>query len=150
MLSTTKVEETYTVEDFIELGKDIDDIQYYKFTILAKASSDVTNPILYAEHNVIYDYEEEFKKLALNVEMTDTEFNKYKYKPKLLAYDLYGSTEFFFVILFLNGMYSIKDFNKRNLKLIRKSTMAELLTAIYNAERNYISSNRSAIGYTGQ
>ena len=150
MLTTNKVEETYTVEDFIELGKDIDDIQYYKFTILSKASRDAVNPILYAEHNVIYDYEEEFKQLAETVEMTDSEFNKYKYKPKLLAYDLYGSTEFFFAILFINGMYSIKDFDKRNIKLIRKSAMSELLTAIYNAERNYLSANRSAIGYTGQ
>ena len=150
MLTTNKVEETYTVEDFIELGKDIDDIQYYKFTILSKASSDAVNPILYAEHNVIYDYEEEFKRLAETVEMTDSEFNKYKYKPKLLAYDLYGSTEFFFAILFINGMYSIKDFDKRNIKLIRKSVMSQLLTSIYNAEKNYLSANRSAIGYTGQ
>ena len=78
MLSTSKVEETYTVEDFIELGKNIDDIQYYKFSILSKAASDVENPILYSEHNVIYDYEEEFKTLSLTVEMTDTEYNKYK------------------------------------------------------------------------
>ena len=55
MLSTSNVEETYTVEDFIELGKDIDDIQYSKFAILSKAVDDVKNPILYAEHNVIYD-----------------------------------------------------------------------------------------------
>lgn len=150
MLTTTKVEETYTVEDFIELGKDIDDIQYYKFTILSKASSDVANPILYAEHNIIYDYEEEFKQLAEQVVMSDSEYNKYKYRPKLLAYDLYGSAEFFFAILFINGMYNIKDFDKRNIKLIRKDAMSKLLASIYNAEKNYISSNRTTIGYTGQ
>lgn len=148
MLSTSNVEETYTVEDFIELGKDIDDIQYSKFAILSKAAADVTNPILYPEHNVIYDYEEEFKKLAQYVTMTDSEYLKYRYKPKLLSYDLYGSTEFYFTILYLNGMCSIKDFNRRNIKLIKKSTMIELLEAIYNAEKNYITSNRASIGYT--
>ena len=147
MLSTNKIEETYTVEDFIELGKDIDDIQYYKFSILSKAASSAENPILYAEHNVIYDYEEEFKKLALTVEMTDNEFNKYRFKPKLLAFDLYGSTELFFAILFLNGMYSIKDFDRKTIKLLKKDTMAELLEAIYNAEQNYIATNRASIGY---
>ena len=60
MLLTTKVEETYTVEDFIELGSQIDDLQYHKFIILSKAVSNVTNYIMFAEHNVIYDYEEEF------------------------------------------------------------------------------------------
>ena len=95
MISTSNIEDTYTVEDFIELGKDIDDIQYSKFAIFSKASSNAKNPILYAEHNVIYDYEEEFKRLSLNVQMTETEFLKYRFKPKLLSYDLYGSTELF-------------------------------------------------------
>ena len=147
MLSTSKVEETYTVEDFIELGKDIDDIQYSKFAILSKAVSGVLNPILYAEHNVIYDYEEEFKALSLTVEMTDNEYHKYRFKPKLLAYDLYGSTELFFTILYINGMCNIKDFDRRTIKLIRKDNMIQLLEAIYNAEKNYIDSNRSAVGY---
>ena len=147
MLSTSKVEETYTVEDFIELGKSIDDIQYSKFAILSKASNDVENPILYAEHNVIYDYEEEFKILSQTIEMTDSEYHKYRFKPKLLAYDLYGSTELFFVILYINGMYNIKDFDRRIIKLISKKNMTDLLEAIYNAEQNYITTNRSLVGY---
>ena len=147
MLSTTKIEETYTVEDFIELGKEIDDIQYSKFSILAKAATDVVNPILYATHNIIYDYEEEFKKLSLTIDMTDEEYTKYRLKPKLLSYDVYGSTEIFFVILFINGMCNIKDFDRKTIKLIRKDTMIELLEAIYNAEQNYILTNRSSVGY---
>lgn len=147
MLSTDKIENTYTVEDFIELGKDIDDIQYSKYSILSKASSDVKNPIIYPEHNVIYDYEEEFKKLAEKIEMTEEEFLKYRYKPKLLSYDLYGSTELYFTILFINGTCDIKDFNRKTIKLIKKSYMIELLENIYNAERNYINSNRASINY---
>ena len=147
MLLTDRIEDTYTVEDFIELGKDMDDIQYSKFAILSRASANVSNPILYAEHNVIYDYEEEFKKVSLDVEMTNEELNKYIYKPKLLSYDLYGSTELYFVILFINGIYDIKDFNKRNIKLLKKDTMKEILEAIYNAEQDYINANRSSIEY---
>ena len=147
MLSTTKVEETYTVEDFIELGKEIDDIQYSKFSILAKAVSDVTNPILYATHNLIYDYEEELKKVSLTIDMTDNEYNKYRLKPKLLSYDVYGSTEIYFVILFINGMYNLKDFDRKTIKLIKKDTMIQLLEAIYNAEQNYLMTNRSSVGY---
>ena len=79
--------------------------------------------------------------------MTDAEYHKYRFKPKLLAYDLYGSTELFFAILFINGMYSIKDFDRRNIKLIRKDHMSEILQAIYNAEQNYINTNRANIGY---
>ena len=38
MIMNTKLEETYTVEDFIELGKQIDDTQYCNFAILSKAT----------------------------------------------------------------------------------------------------------------
>lgn len=147
MLSTSKIEETYTVEDFIELGKSIDDIQYSKYTIFSKPIDLSNNPIIYPENNVIYDYEEEFKTLAEKVEMTDMEFLKYKYKPKLLSYDLYGTTELYFTILFLNGTCNIKDFDRRVVKLIRKQYMIELLESIYNAEHNYLQNNRTQIGY---
>jgi len=147
MLLSNKVEESYTVEDFIELGKDIDDVQYCKYSILSKATTDTKTPLLYAEHNVIYDYEYEFKKLSQDIIMTDNEFNKYIFKPKLLSYDLYGSTELYFVILYLNNMCSIKDFNRKEIKLIRKSSMIDLLEEIYNAESRYIRKNRSSVGY---
>ena len=81
------------------------------------------------------------------MEMTENEFQKYRYKPKLLAYDLYGSTELYFAILFINGTCNIKDFNRKNIKLIKKADMIALLEAIYNAEQNYISTNRSSINY---
>lgn len=149
MLSTNKVEETYTVEDFIQLGKSLDDIQYSKFAILSKAVAGVSNPIIFAEHNVIYDYEEEFKALSLSVEMTEAEFLKYKLKPKLLAYDIYGSTELYFTILFINGIYDIKDFNRKNVKLLKPADMLQLLESIYNAEKYYINMNRSSIDYKG-
>lgn len=151
MLSTNKVEETYTVEDFIELGKDLDDIQYSKYAILSKAVKNEKNPnenfIMYPSSNVIYDYEEEFKKLSVSVKMTDSEFIKYRYKPKLLSYDLYGTTELFFALLYINNMYSIKDFNRKYIKLIRKDNMIGLLEAIYNAESDYINANRYDLDY---
>lgn len=142
-----KIEQTYTVEDFIQLGKSFDDIQYSRYAILSKAVTGVENPIIFAEHNVIYDYEEEFKALTLTVEMTEEEFIKYKFKPKLLAFDLYGATELYFTILYINGMYNIKDFNRKTIKLIKKQDMIQLLEMIYNAEKNYINKNRASINY---
>lgn len=148
MLSNNKVEETYTVEDFIQLGKSLDDMQYSKFAVLSKAVSDTQNSIIFAEHNVIYDYEDEIKSLSLSVEMTEKEYIKYKMKPKLLAYDLYGSTELYFVILYINDLYNIKDFTKKTVKLLKPNDMLEILESIYNAEKNYLNTNRSSIDYT--
>lgn len=143
-----KIEQAYTVEEFIELGKAFDDVQYSKYAILSKAVDGVENSLIFAEHNVIYDYEEEFKSLSLTVEMTEEEYNKYKYKPKLLSFDLYGATELYFAILYINGIYNIKDFNRKTIKLIKKQDMLDLLEMIYNAEKDYIKKNRASIDYT--
>ena len=134
-------EKTATVEEFISMG-DTDDITYAKFSILVKCIGE-NSIVQYAQDNIIYDYLDELKQDAVEYELTDDEYVKYRYKPKLLAYDLYGSTEIYFVIMALNGMCNIKDFNKRKLKLLYRSRMMELLNEIYSAEADYISYNRA-------
>lgn len=133
-------ERTATVEDFIDMG-DTDDITYANFSILVKCVGE-NSIVQYAQDNIIYDYLPELNERTVTLTMTDNEFIKYRYKPKLLAYDLYGSTEVYFVIMALNGMCNIKDFNKKKLKLLYKSDLIELLNEIYSAESSYIMYNR--------
>lgn len=133
-------ERTATVEDFIDMG-DTDDITYANFSILVKCIGE-NSIVQYAQDNIIYDYLPELNERTVTLTMTDNEFIKYRYKPKLLAYDLYGSTEVYFVIMALNGMCNIKDFNKKKLKLLYKSDLIELLNEIYSAESDYIMYNR--------
>ena len=133
-------EKTATIEEFIDIG-DTDDITYSQFSILVKCIGE-NSIIQYAQDNIIYDYLDELKEDAVEYEFTDDEYVKYRYKPKLLAYDLYGSTEIYFVIMALNGMCNIKDFNKRKLRLLYRSIMIELLNEIYSAESDYIKYNR--------
>lgn len=133
-------EKTATIEEFIDM-KETDDITYSQFSILVKCIGE-NSVVQYAQDNIIYDYLDELNESAVEYEMTDDEFVKYRCKPKLLAYDLYGSTEIYFVIMALNGMCNIKDFNKRKLKLLYRSRLLELLNEIYSAESEYIKYNR--------
>lgn len=133
-------EKTATIEEFIDM-KETDDITYSQFSILVKCIGE-NSVIQYAQDNIIYDYMDELLESAVEYELTDDEYVKYRYKPKLLAYDLYGSTEIYFVIMALNGMCNIKDFTKRKLKLLYRSRLIELLNEIYSAESEYIKYNR--------
>lgn len=132
---------TKTVEEFIELGI-ADDITYENFSILAEIAGNKVN-IRFPENNVIYDYIKELKSNTVILEFDDESYIRYRYKPKKLAYDIYGSTEVYFIILAINSMCSFKEFNKKRVKVLYKRDMEELLTAIYNAESDYISRNRS-------
>lgn len=141
-------ERTATIEDFIDMG-DTDDITYANFSILVKCIGE-NSIVQYAQDNIIYDYLPELNERTVTLTMTDNEFIKYRYKPKLLAYDLYGSTEVYFVIMALNGMCNIKDFNKKKLKLLYKSDLLELLNEIYSAESDYILYNRVHLNDTSE
>lgn len=82
------------------------------------------------------DYFDEFKKASVKVELTEAEILKYKYRPKLLAYDIYDNAELYYIILRLNDLYNVKDFNlgRKYLYLIPKATLREYLSDIYTQE----------------
>ena len=133
-------EKTATVEDFIEAGQ-ADDITYYNFSILEKyKDGDIT--IEYVMSNILYDYMDEIMEKAIELELTDDDYVKYRYKPKLLAYDVYKTTEVYFVIMAINGICSIKDFNKKKLKMLYTGDLINLLNQIYNAEQSRLKHNR--------
>lgn len=140
-------EKTATIQDFIEMG-DTDEITYRNFSILVKCIGE-NSLIEYAQDNILYDYIKELKEKAVLVAMSDNDYIKYKYKPKLLSYDLYGTTELYFVIMILNGICNIKDFSKRKVVLLRRSDMFDLLNDIYTAESSYIQYNRAHLDDEG-
>ena len=134
--------DTYTLEDFIEL-RDSDTYTYYNLSLLFRSLDD--EGIIYPLKNIVYDYLDELKAPAKRVRLTDNDFQKYKFKPKLLAYDLYGSTELYFILLVLNGTLNIKDFNKKLIYVLLPADLAQLINAIVLAESDYISANRQKL-----
>lgn len=133
---------TYTVEQFIAF-KDSDPLTYHNLAILARSIS--YDGLTFSSNNIIYDYLDELKEESVLVSMSDYSYMKYCYKPKLLAYDLYGATELYFVILALNNTCNIKDFNFKSLYLIEPEKLLAILNVIYNSEINYIKFNRNSI-----
>lgn len=133
---------TYTLEDFINL-KNTDSVTYHNLAILGRNIELDNNIVIQlSTNNVLYDYMDELKIAAKTIEMNNNDFVKFQYRPKQLAYELYGTTETYFILLALNGMCSVKEFNKKIIKALSPSDMNLLLSYIYNAEINYIEKNR--------
>ena len=128
-----------TIQEFIALGS-IDDITYYNFSIL-----EYLNGFDMFVTNILYDYEDEFNDMVVNVKFTDLERLKYRYKPSLLSYDIYGSIELAFVIMMLNGIIDPKEFNFKTIKLIRPNDLNNILSNIYAANSEYINENRTKL-----
>lgn len=130
---------SYTIEEFIQY-QGVSKLNYEDYCLHEKES--FLNIISY---NILDDYLDELKLISKTIELSDTEYIKYLYKPRILAYDIYGDPELFFIILKLNNLCSSKEFNLKKLKLIPKDTLLEILSIIYNSEKNVLQRNSNTI-----
>ena len=133
---------TSTLESFINY-KNLDSNVYYKDLSIFEKSIDGKSVLL--SYNILNDYRKEIFDFIIPITLTDEEFQKYQYQPKKLAYDLYGSTEYYYMILFINSMTNIKEFNRRRINLMRAKDMSNVLSAIYSSESEYIERTQQLI-----
>lgn len=99
----------------------------------------IDGDIMYSIYNVVSDYIDEIKNnYCMEIILDKDQMMKYKYRPKLLCYDVYGSTEIAFIILLINDMYSAKQFTKDTLYLPTQTNMKELCSNIFNANKDAI------------
>lgn len=133
-------QDTTTIEALVQAGKTVI-AKYQNFSYLEQAS----NGTIVAIKNVIWDYIDELKNASVMVRLSDSEFYKYKYRPKLLCFDVYGNTELDFVIMALNNMADVTEFNSQSFRMLKVQDMNELMTLIYNAEQKAISNYNSKI-----
>jgi hypothetical protein len=138
-LGETDPARTYKLSQFIKVGRQAPTLSYTDFSY-----RETHKGISYVIKNVINDYLPELKKLARKVLLSDKEYEKYKFKPKLLSYDLYGTTEYYIYLLMINDMCNVYEFDSKKLLIITKSTLNMALNSIYRSEKaNIIQFNNS-------
>ena len=68
--------------------------------------------------------------MIVTAELTPEEISLYKFKPKKLSYDLYGTTEIWCALLELNNVYSIIDFTMEKPKVFDPKEFIPLMNEI--------------------
>ena len=128
-----------TVQDFISL-RSSDEITYYNYSIL-----EYLNGYDMFITNVLYDYQDELDDIAVTIALTPEEKAKYRYKPYLFAFDLYGSTEAKFIIMMMNNIIDPKEFDFDKVKVIRYGDLINILNRMQAVNEEYIGNNRSKL-----
>ena len=77
----------------------------------------INGAIVIKFHNLLSKYNDLIQQYIVTVDLTDSEYNKYKCLPNLLSYDLYGTPELGYSILYINNMVSMTQFTKRTIKV---------------------------------
>lgn len=80
--------------------------------------------------SIIMEYLPYFKSSVVELKLGPEEAPKYKFKPKKLSYDLYGTTELWSALLELNQLYSIIEFDKEVYKVFEPKEFMKLLNEV--------------------
>lgn len=103
-----------------------------------------TTRLYVLEDSVLIPYDEELNKYKKTYTMNYAEFHKYRYNPWRLAKDIYGSTEYWFLILHANEMYSASEFDKERITLYT-SDVLKVINEILAVEDVNIKRNISEV-----
>lgn len=130
-----KTTDTHTLSEFIDIGNNNHEINYLDITF-----NENRDGLEFIVKVLLDDYIDNLLDMTVDVDVSSEEVQKYKYNPKMLSYDLYGSTSFFYVILRLNNLCNIHDFtiSSKKLKLLPKTIMSKVVSLIYSDNKNAI------------
>jgi len=137
--NSISADKAITVQEFIAL-RTSDDITYYNYSIL-----EYLNGYDMFITNLLYDYEEELVEMAVTIKLNDIEKARYRYKPYLLSYDIYGSTEMKFIIMMLNNIIDPKEFDFDRIKVIKKGDLNSILNRLQAVNEDYMNKNKSKL-----
>ena len=125
---------TYTIDLFIACQSSTE-ISYNNLSFVDKVEYPYMNEVIhYPTYNILSDYIEEIREnYCVNVSLSDEDMYRYMYRPKLLCHYIYGNGELAFIILIINDMYSVKQFNRKDILMPTKNNMNELCKYLYNS-----------------
>ena len=135
-----------TITDYITQYNN-EDITFSEFFLKQVFTTDAGKKLLINFENIMIKYMPELKDLKVKVTLSNEEYSKYKYNPKLLSYDIYGTTELWFLILEANELHTISQFNSKTLYLFQTDILNKA-ARILNLEvdnKNYNEDEISAI-----
>lgn len=121
-------------------------IEAYQYESVTEGSisfkEKINGEIIIKFHNILSKYNDLMRKYIVEVELTDDEYQRYKCLPNLMSYDLYGTPELGYSILYINNMVSMCEFTKRKIKVFSNSindVLKELMVLTKeDLDRNHI------------
>jgi hypothetical protein len=97
----------------------------------------------------IYNLYEKYYELLLEhtstVVLSDEEYLKYKYQPRRLAQDLYNNQDFYYMLLRLNYIYSVSQFDFKELRVFKPGIVSLLNEILVKESEEYIDNEMAVL-----
>jgi hypothetical protein len=140
----TSINKANTISDLIEYGKSLD-ISHDKLHFKAKIENSDGSITIINYMSLLDRYMEYLNPVIKTVTLSDAEFSKYKFQPKTLSFEMYGTTELWSLILRINNLTSAAQFTLKTLKL-PTTDIFEVLNEIIILEMDEVKKNRTENG----
>lgn len=135
---------TSTITEIISFGESLD-FSHAKLHLKAKFTADSDSHTVILNYESLLDkYTDLINKHVTSVTLSDADYAKYKYQPKLLCYDTYGTTELWSSILRINNIMSASQFTLQTLKMFT-SDIFDVINEIFILEEDTIRDNNAEV-----
>lgn len=128
-----------TIQDIISAGKELK-ICNRELSLKSVLVNSADEKYIVNMSNLFEKYYEILLENTVIVVLTDEEYLKYRFKPKVLSYDLYGTKELHYLLLRLNYVYSVINFDFKELRVFNTNIIA-LLNEIMILENDTLIEN---------
>ena len=127
------------ISDFINYGKGL---SLSKADLYLKEKTQ--SGILYNATLILDEYWDFIQSYIKTVHMNDTQYFRYKYRPRIMCIELYGMAELTPLILRVNNMISAMEFDKRTIKIFDESILT-FINQVLVLEKPAITKNKKSL-----
>lgn len=128
-----------TIQDIIAAGKELK-LCNRELSLKSVMTNSNDEKFIINITNIFEQYYEILLENTVIVTLTDDEYLKYRFKPKVLSFDLYGTVELHYLLLRLNHVYSVINFDFTELRVFNTNIL-DLLNEILVLENDNLIEN---------
>lgn len=114
-----------TIQNIIDHGKHLK-INNSELSLKYVMNNSANEKFIINITNLFEKYYELLLDNTVIVVLTDEEYLKYRFKPKVLSYDLYGTMELHYMLLRLNYVYSVTNFDFKEVRVFNTNILSLL------------------------
>ena len=134
-----------TIEQFIqtEQNKSVKYPNYY----YQKVISEDDLHVIMNYQSIMDRYDQYIRDYITEIELSQEEMRKYRYNPKRLSFNLYGTTSYWWSIIFANQIHSLTEFDFSRDNVIKVFTREGIsaFSTVLSVDKTFISENQSEV-----
>lgn len=132
-----------TIKTFIS-SYSVDTMTFRKMYMQEVMEFNSGKKIIVNSESLLDRYVNELGDYKMALSMSDEEKRKYRFNPKMLSFDLYGTTELWNLLLHANEFFSVAEFETMEDDLyVYAGNILSFISKVIDLEKNYVDYNES-------